>query len=213
MKIQEIYEKYQIMPQLQIHMLRAAGVAYLICDNFNKPLDNKLIISAALLHDMGNMVRIDLEKYPKLRKGLDMKYWKRVQKNFISKYGLNEYITTGKILKELNLSEKIINIVDIGEVINIPVIEGDNNTEIKIFIYSDTRVSPYGVTSLSERLSEVKDRFIVKKNITEEYFEDNIVNKAQIIEHQIFSHCKIKPEDVTEEKVQPLLEQLRNYDI
>ena len=41
MKISEIYEKYKIMPNLQEHMLRVAGVASIICDNFSKKIEKK----------------------------------------------------------------------------------------------------------------------------------------------------------------------------
>jgi len=42
MKIQQIYDKYQIMPNLQEHMLRVAGVASIICDNYTKPVNKSI---------------------------------------------------------------------------------------------------------------------------------------------------------------------------
>jgi len=60
MKISEIYEKYQIMPQLQLHMFRVAGVASLITENLEKKIDTNSVIFTALLHDLGNMAKIKL---------------------------------------------------------------------------------------------------------------------------------------------------------
>ena len=55
-KISEIYAEYKIMPNLQMHMYRVAAVASLIYDNFNEPLNKEEIITACLLHDMGNII-------------------------------------------------------------------------------------------------------------------------------------------------------------
>ncbi len=62
-KISEIYEEYKIMPNLREHQLRVAAVAAQICDNFNKPLNKKEIITACLLHDMGNIIKFKLELF------------------------------------------------------------------------------------------------------------------------------------------------------
>jgi len=50
------------------------------------------------------------------------------------------------------------------------------------------------------------------KGISEETF-DQISQSLFAIEKQIFARCKIKPEDITEEKVKPLFGGLRNFEI
>jgi len=59
MTIQQIYDHYDIMPSLQLHMLRVTAVAAMIVESFNQPLDKNNIIKACLLHDMGNIVKFD----------------------------------------------------------------------------------------------------------------------------------------------------------
>ena len=63
--IMEIYEKYYIPEQLQLHMLRVAACSKLITDNWEgKEIDKEAIIRVSLLHDMGNIIKIpeaDLE--------------------------------------------------------------------------------------------------------------------------------------------------------
>ena len=77
--ISEIYEEYKIMPNLREHMLRVAGAASLICDNFTEPLNKEEIISACLLHDMGNIIKFKLDYFPEFNKPEKAEYWQNVQ--------------------------------------------------------------------------------------------------------------------------------------
>ena len=45
MKIIDIYKKYSIPPQLQLHQLRVASVAKLICDNLTIPVETYEAVS------------------------------------------------------------------------------------------------------------------------------------------------------------------------
>ena len=58
MNIQEIYTKYKIMPSLQLHQYRVAGVAMYLCERVKMKIDTDNIIAACLLHDMGNIIKI-----------------------------------------------------------------------------------------------------------------------------------------------------------
>ena len=213
MKISEIYEKYKIMPQLQMHMLRVTGVAAIICDSFESSLDKKTIISVCLVHDMGNIVKFKLDKFPEGLEPQGLIYWQKIQREFITKYGGNDYLATYKILEELGLSEKVQNLVSSNEFAKMaPISKLKNSFEQKICIYSDARVTPNGISSLDERLSEVKERYIKNKGVSEEFYNE-LWNSAKEVEKQIFSHCKIKPENITEEKIQHLISDLRNFNI
>ena len=82
----EIYKKYHLPENLQMHMLRVAACANLIIDNWiGEKIDKEAIIRVSLLHDMGNMLKIpedfseDIE-FKKIRKEyFDIKYgnWKK----------------------------------------------------------------------------------------------------------------------------------------
>ena len=66
MNIFNIYAKYKIPPQLQTHQLRVAAVAKTICEHlWPKLSDMRTIISTCLVHDMGNIIKFDLDKFPK----------------------------------------------------------------------------------------------------------------------------------------------------
>ena len=59
MNIIDIYNKYHLPKNLQMHMLRVAACSNLIIDNWKGiEIDKDAIIRVCLLHDMGNMVKI-----------------------------------------------------------------------------------------------------------------------------------------------------------
>jgi hypothetical protein len=213
MVISEIYEKYKIMPQLQMHMLRVAGVASMICDSFEGSIDKATIVSVCLIHDMGNIVKFRLEKFPEGLEPLGLEYWQKVQKEFIEKYGANDYQVTYQILEELKLSDKIQTLVKSNEFAKMsPISNQKESFECKICIYSDARVEPNRITSLDKRLAEVKERYMKNHGVSPEFYRE-LWESAREIEKQIFSQCKITPGDITEEKVKLIIEELRKFDI
>ena len=82
------------MPNLQEHMLRVAAVASLVCDNFNEPLPKDDIITACLLHDMGNIIKSDLQYFPEFIKPEGLDYWQKVKDEYIEKYSRDEHKAT-----------------------------------------------------------------------------------------------------------------------
>ncbi len=55
----QIYSQYKIMPTLQQHQLRVAGVAKQICDSISEPIDKEVVVDVCLVHDMGNIIKFD----------------------------------------------------------------------------------------------------------------------------------------------------------
>ncbi len=211
MKIQEIYDTYKIMPQLREHMLRVAAVAATVCDNFDEPLPKENIIEACLLHDMGNIVKFDLEYtknyFPEFFAQQGFEYWQGIQKEFIEKYGTDDHLATFAIVKELGIDGKTFELVEAITTKMIEKSDSSLNADILICKYVDFRVGPKGVLGLRERVTEWKNR---DKRISEEYAE-NSYNLFTQIEKQIFSKCKIQPEDITDETIQPIISELQNF--
>jgi hypothetical protein len=213
MKISAIYEKYKIMPQLQTHMLRVAGVASIICDNFQSSVDKSTVISACLLHDMGNIIKSDLKKFPEFLRPQGMKYWLNIKKNFINKYGTNDHQASLKINREIGVSDLVLHLINAISFSKAKKSFETKSFEIKICHYSDLRVMPYGVDSLKNRLKDLKLRYA--KRMKEQNWNDfdYLANFFVEIEKQIFAHCKLKPEDITEEKVLPITKKLKTFEI
>lgn len=211
--VQEIYLKYKISSSLQLHQLRVAAVAKKICDNFDGEIDQQSIIFACLFHDMGNIIKSDLTRFPEFLKPEGHEYWKKVKDEYNAKYGNNEHLATEAIAKEINLSPKIIAYIRKIGFSNATRNEKEAHFEDKICNYSDMRVDPNGVTSMKERILEGQKRYAGKKHsIASDSFE-SLVKSFENIEKQIFSKTKIKPSDITKEGISKIIEEFRNLNI
>ena len=210
-KISEIYSEYNIMPNLQEHMLRVAAVAYLICDNFDGQLDKEEIIVAALLHDMGNIIKFKLELFPKFTKPEGEEYWQAVKEEYLKKYGANEYDASIKIAEELGVSPRVIELIKSISFLGISKTLEENDYAKKIIEYGDDRVNPFRVVSLEDRLTDLRTRYAHRDKERGNNFREVFENSMRQIEQQIFSRCKIKPEDVNNDTVAPIITELKNF--
>jgi len=209
--ITEIYNDYKIMPNLALHQMRVAAVAMQICDSLNMEVDKDDVISVCLFHDMGNIIKFDLSYFPNLNTEKGIEYWEEVKKYYINKYGENEHIASSTIAKELGLSDYVCVLIDkmISSSIK-DIYEGDDLIR-KICIYSDNRVAPYGVVSTEEHSLDAKERY---KNHTHAFCEESrrsFMKYLYLIEKQIFSNSKIKPEDISNESIKDYLEKLKEF--
>lgn len=209
--IVEIYEEYRIMQNLQDHMLRVASVASLICNNVEVEIDTESIVKACLLHDMGNMVKFQLERFPEYNEPEGLAYWQKVQKEFWAKYGTDDHDANMHIVKEIGVSDRTLGLVD-GVRFNMycQLKESDDLSQ-KIVVYADARVNPFGVVSYEERMAESKERYKNKPDVVGPNLWDEMHSCGLEVESQIFSKCKIKPEDINDESVAPIIEELKKF--
>jgi len=209
MSIEDVYKKYKIMPNLQEHMLRVAAVASIICDNFDEPLPKEDIIAACLLHDMGNILKFKLEHFPEFNKPEGMEYWRGIQEEYKNKYGESEHKASIEIAKDLKVSEKIISLITSISFLGAPDTAAGDNFGDKIVEYGDSRVTPFGIVSLEERIADLRKRYAHRGEDTPERraYEE----AARQIEKQIFAKCKIKPEDITDESVAHIITELKKF--
>lgn len=161
MKITEIYKKYQVPINLQEHMLRVASVANFIVENWiDDSLDKNKVLAVSLLHDIGNIVKFDFEKntdfYSKNEVSIDQ--LKKIQLEFINKYGNDDDEANVKILSELGLDKELIDIVRNKKFSNCINTSLSENWILKILLYSDLRVLPHGIDDLENRFKDVMDR-------------------------------------------------------
>ncbi len=214
MNILEVYKKYNIMPNLQLHQLRVAAVASLICKNLKdkRQVDTNEIVTSCLLHDMGNILKFDLTFFPEFAQPEGLEYWQKVKNNFGKKYGENEYIATQNIIKEISSSENVLeNSSKTGFSKALLVLESENFSWM-ICCYADMRVGPHGILSLRERTEDGKKRHkrnnsAGKKNSN---FEEVII-ALEKIEKIIFENSDIKPEDINDESVKGEIDFLKSF--
>ncbi len=205
-KITEIYEQYKIMPNLVLHQLRVAAVVKQICESFVTPVEAEPVVIAGLLHDMGNIIKADLDQNLFTLSNEEIIFWKEEQKLCIGKYGNDTSNATATVAKEIGVTESVQKLIEHNDFKFICDIAQSSSVGKKILKYADLRVGPYGVISLDERFVDIKKRY-------GELLQDDRRDCAEEIENQIFAHSKLKPEDITDESVRNIIEELKNYEL
>jgi len=209
MNILELYNKYYLPENLQMHMLRVAACSNLIIDNWiGQELDKKAIIRVSLLHDMGNILKIpedfsNDENFIMLRR----KYFER--------YGTNEHELNLEIGKIEGLSNKELTILDGKRSRKNEETLNSNSYEIKICAYCDQRCAPDGVVGIKERLEDAKIRYKDKPLSvwSNEEKANHLIECSLGIEKQIMQYCNIKPQDINDKSISTYIEKLKKYDI
>jgi HD domain-containing protein len=191
LSFKEIYSHFRIMPDLQTHMLRVAHVAEVILANWMGSQINKTeIISALLLHDLGNIVKFDLSKD---------EYWQKIQQETIERYGSSvDHVVTAKMLKEINVDDRLQALVAHMGFDNLSYVLGSNDIDLKICTYADLRVAPFGIVGIQERFSDLRKRY-QGKPFESRYSLQN-EEKALALEHEIFQYISLPPTQIIELK-------------
>ncbi len=209
MNIIEIYKKYHLPENLQMHMLRVAACSNFIIDNWiGQEIDKELILRVSLLHDMGNMVKIS-EGFSKDEEFL------KIRKMYFDKYGTNDHEINLEIGKKEGLTKKEVIILDGKRSRKNEETLKSNSYERKICAYCDQRVAPNGVVGIRERLEDVKVRYKDKPLSvwSNEQKANHLIECSLGIEKQIMEYCSISPKDINDESIEPYIEQLKRYEI
>lgn len=208
MNIIEIYKKYHLPENLQMHMLRVAACSNLIIDNWNgTKIDKESIIRVNLLHDMGNIVKIP-EDFSQDKEFL------KIRKKYFDKYGTNDHEINLEIGKQEGLTEKEIIILDGKRSRKNEETLKSNSYERKICAYCDQRVAPDGVVGIRERLEDAKIRY---KNNHYQYGlreKANHLTECSLgIEKQVMEKAFKSNEDINDNSIKTYIERLKEYDI
>jgi hypothetical protein len=211
--ILDIYKEYKIHPQLEQHMLTVTGIVLWIGERSKTPFDIERVFIAALLHDMGNIVKFkfDSDLYPISDE--ERNYWKKTQAEFFEKYGKDEYTATLAIVSELGMPKEITALLGNAGFNSACSVLAEENWEQKVLNYADMRVGPYGVVSLEERLVDLKNRY-GKKIVSETETEaDKQSGCLRELEKQLFLQITGRPEEITQETIDPYIQELRTKNI
>lgn len=210
--ILELYRRYKIPTKLQQHMLRAAAVSKLICDNWEgPPINESDILTTMLIHDIGNMVKIDFSRNSETVVGQDYQYWSGVRDYYIHTYGTDDHIITFNIAYELGLSMRILWLVINKMIIHNEMIEMSRDYELKICAYSDQRVGPDGVLQLEERFTDLKKRYSKREFQSRYPRSDYLIKSSYEIERQIMRYSRLRPTDITDKSISDILKDLSTY--
>ncbi|MES2224198.1 MAG: HD domain-containing protein [Patescibacteria group bacterium] len=215
MTISEIYSKYNIPQNLQEHMLRVAAVGSIVVDFLNESvlLDKSVIISALLLHDMGNILKYDFSDHIAFDANEILRL-KELQKEFILKYGASAHVATTKIAREIGVSEEIIYILENSGSSKVADIVKGENWHRKVCAYADFRVAPYGVVGVNDRFNDIVKRYKGRNHPLADVVktEEKRAN-ALLLEKQIQEKSKKNLSLIDDVMIKGAFEELKNYSI
>ena len=213
MKISEVYRKFSITPNLQEHMLTVTKVALFIADHWIGPELNKdRLKKAALVHDLGNIVKFDFVAHPEFL-GDEQKrvgYWKKKQREIIEKYGDDDHEATKLMLNELGFDNDSIEVISSKSFANSIATKDSNNWSLKILLYSDLRVLPSGVGTLEERLKDILERML-QYNTRPDL--ENLFEACRDIERQIQANVTIPLSEINSKSIEKTHSDLLNENI
>jgi hypothetical protein len=213
MTILDIYSKYQIMPNLQTHMLRVAGVGKIIAEDLCDQGEVENIIRTTLLHDMGNILKFDLTQFPKFLEPQGLDYWQGVKDQYRQKYGPDEHQASLQIAQEIGVSQRVLELI---ESINFSKAkENVVSMDLAKMIcgYADDRVAPDGVVSLEERIADLEKRYGQKYSSPEDkQRRKEFAEYTRSIEKRIFDSSSLKPDQINDTLVESQFDQLKRYE-
>ena len=135
-----------------------------------------------------------------------------IRESIIKRYGKTDTEATLNIVKEINVSESIIHMIEKKQFVNNKETYLSQDFAIKICAYADQRVSPNGVLSLENRLNEAIIRYRGVENASvNSPNREALIEYAKKIEEQIFKFVHGKPEDITDAAIQNYIEELKLF--
>lgn len=160
MTTQDLYNQYPIPKNLQTHMLRAAALAQIIVENWTGPnIDKDSIIKACLFHDAGKLVKFNFSNAKMLDPDdHDLAYWQKKQQEMFAKYGREEHPATRGVCVDMGLPAKVIALFEKMEWEDIEKHLAKNDLEACILVYCDTRIGPFGILPIRERIDDLASR-------------------------------------------------------
>lgn len=213
--VRDIYRDYKIMPSLAEHQFRVAGVACAIMEAFDAAgnaasFHKDEVVSACLLHDMGNILKFDLPSLPEFLAPEGLAYWEAVKTEFAMKYGSDEHAATLAIAGEIGVSPRTMAYIDAVGFPNAEKTTQGASLEEKLCCYADQRVTPYGVTSIEGRFKEAARRYAGRSHrINDAGYAERQLAALMEMERQIFLRAAVAPDAITDaacEKYFPSLE-------
>jgi predicted HD phosphohydrolase len=212
MKISEIYKKYQIPPWLQMHMYRVTAVAATLFDAHRLKDGRDELISAGLLHDMGNIAKFNFETPVTPIPEGEIKYWEEVKKSVISKYSVSAHIATLAMIDEIGARPRVREIIDSINFSKCDEIQKLDDMSIKILQYADMRVIPSGIDSLQARFDDMYIRYAYKRKV-DDVRTSELVQAMKNIEKDLFEGISLEPSDISENSLAKLRDSFSTFEI
>lgn len=207
MTTEELYKKYRVIPNLQDHLYRVAGVGWIIADAYGSRVNKNDIIKACLLHDIANIIKFDLMRHPGTLQPQGFEYWNNVRNEMIAKYGDNENEAHYAIARELNIEKRIIDLMKVVGFPNSCEVQKSDDLEKMITAYADRRVDFNGITSVADRDENGRQRYGYEVSD----FSIKMNRCCNEMEEVLFNNISLKPEEINDRSVNVLRSELESY--
>ncbi len=216
MLIVDIYHNYQIMPNLQLHQLRVAAVARKLAESVWGNVDVAAITTACLLHDMGNIIKFDLNNktFADFLEPEGQEYWLGVQADFLAHYGNDEHLASLKIAREVGVLPYVMELIDAIGFDRLDQNYKTKNISKMICEYADNRVTPFGIVDLETRLQDLENRYAQKFSAEADAQKRRHAQEmARKSEAYIFSQVSLKPSDLTDSSLDDTITELKSFKV
>jgi len=224
--ITQLYKKYHVPKNLELHMFWVSALGQKIIDHWVGPkLHQKHTVSALLLHDIGNLVKFELNSSWWLKNMQKivleetnstnfLNNLKKAQTQMIKKYGKNSELANVAILKEIGVEKGIIELIEDHSWERLTVALNTENWEEKIVEYCDLRVIPNGLTTVENRMNDLRQRYQHRDSswADQESFQSRLSLVKQL-EDQLEERTNIQLKTITHKEIESLVLPLSNYEI
>ncbi|MDE1832895.1 MAG: HD domain-containing protein [Candidatus Micrarchaeota archaeon] len=198
--INTIYDRFEIPPNLRLHMYRVATVGEMICDSWKNggmSIDKEEILAACLTHDLGNIAKMDMDGDGSLSmlggEAANVGHWRSVRRRIMDRYGNTPEEATHNMAVELGIDTRILFLIENGgggPLLLTDKIIKTGDWSLKILSYGDCRVTPFGITSARERIEDLLNRY---GSGPLDFFK-----QVDEVEGQIFANTGIGPQDIND---------------
>ncbi len=214
----EWYRTYRIMPSLAAHQMRVAAVVCAILDareargHGGTASWRHEIVSACLLHDMGNIIKFDLAYFPEFVEPEGMAYWASVKQEFMAKYGTDEHAATLAIAKEIGVSATTFhNIEGVGFSHAAQTLEEGDLGAI-LCCYADQRVAPHGIVTLDARFHEGTARYGGRAHrMVDPAYAAREMAALRTMESRLFADAALAPGEVDDARCEKYFSMLEAF--
>ena len=200
-----------------MHMLRAASVGALICDNWNfeENIDKDSVVQALLIHDTGNIIKFNLDASTMLtdQEKKNLNFWKTQQKIYKQKYNNDDHKATQQIAREIKAMENVSYILENSGSSKLQEVINSKDYNLAIVTYADLRCAPYNIVSVDERFDDVIKRY---KDSNHPLSDLGEIEKRRTLglnlEMLLQDFIKIGLNAISDELINPYLDKLSDYD-
>ncbi len=200
--IGQIYDRFEILPDLRMHMERVTAVGELIIDNLPEGIElygREDVVAALLLHDLGNIVKFDFSD-SSMWQGYtekEMRRWLGVRERVAAHYNsTDDHLVTQQMAAELGASGRVLFLVSGMLLENMNRVIHSEDLALKICAYSDQRVAPRGVVTLAERFRDLRRRYAHRPGRLT--LNDGSYALVEELERQVLGAASMAPGDISD---------------